>query len=70
MYLVYTWHILPGIYLKVDFGIYQVYTRYDIQGIETQWYIPGIYTTLFCHAPRREPNSSPRHEGAGPPYYY
>jgi len=24
-------------------------------------------TTSFRHAPRREPNSSPRHEGAGPP---
>ena len=23
--------------------------------------------TSFRHAPRREPNSSPRHEGAGPP---
>ncbi len=24
------------------------------------------YSTLFRHAPRREPNSSPRHEGACP----
>jgi hypothetical protein len=25
-----------------------------------------IVHTLFRHAPRREPNSRPRHEGAGP----
>ncbi len=28
---------------------------------------PDNDTILFRHAPRREPNSSPRHEGAGPP---